>query len=138
MTTNHREKLDPALLRPGRADFHAFLNYASYKQMVELFLRFNPGEEKLANDFAKQLPEFKISMAKLQGHFLQYRNDPKKQVAKVKEVLNDQDTTEEMSVSEWLRRLNQSQYAKNFSEKKVYFVSDLRHFNDERMFPETF
>ena len=30
MTTNHREKLDPALLRPGRADYHAFLNYASY------------------------------------------------------------------------------------------------------------
>ena len=23
MTTNHREKLDPALLRPGRTDFHA-------------------------------------------------------------------------------------------------------------------
>jgi hypothetical protein len=59
-------------------------------------------------------------------------------VEKVKEILNDQDTTEEMSVSEWLRRLNQSQYAKNFSEKKVYFVTDLRHFNDERMFPETF
>lgn len=43
-----------------------------------------------------------------------------------------------MSVSEWLRRLNLSQYAKNFSEKKVYFVTDLRHFNDERMFPDTF
>jgi hypothetical protein len=41
------------------------LNYASYKQMVQLFLRFNPNDEKLANDFAKQLPEFKVSMAKL-------------------------------------------------------------------------
>lgn len=29
MTTNHREKLDPALLRPGRADVHIELNYAS-------------------------------------------------------------------------------------------------------------
>ena len=25
MTTNHREKLDPALLRPGRADYHVHL-----------------------------------------------------------------------------------------------------------------
>jgi len=30
MTTNHPEKLDPALMRPGRADFHALINYASY------------------------------------------------------------------------------------------------------------
>jgi len=30
MTTNHREKLDPALMRPGRADFHAYLGNASF------------------------------------------------------------------------------------------------------------
>ena len=65
MTTNHREKLDPALMRPGRADFHAYLGNASYSQMVGLFLRFYPKQEDLANDFAKRLPEFKLSMAKL-------------------------------------------------------------------------
>jgi chaperone BCS1 len=53
MTTNHRERLDPALLRPGRADFHAFLNNASYDQMKRLFLRFNPNEEQMAIEFAK-------------------------------------------------------------------------------------
>lgn len=78
MTTNHREKLDPALLRPGRADYHAFLNYASWDQMYRLFLRFNPGHESLARKFANALPECKISMAKLQGHFLEYKNDPTK------------------------------------------------------------
>jgi chaperone BCS1 len=31
MTTNHKEKLDQALLRPGRADVHVNLNYASEK-----------------------------------------------------------------------------------------------------------
>ena len=31
MTTNHKEKLDPALLRPGRCDFHVLLNNASYQ-----------------------------------------------------------------------------------------------------------
>jgi chaperone BCS1 len=30
LTSNHKDSLDPALLRPGRADFHAFLNYASH------------------------------------------------------------------------------------------------------------
>ena len=29
MTTNHKEKLDPALLRPGRADVHVELGLAS-------------------------------------------------------------------------------------------------------------
>jgi len=29
MTTNHKEKLDPALLRPGRADIHIELKNAS-------------------------------------------------------------------------------------------------------------
>lgn len=33
MTTNHKEKLDAALLRPGRADVHVKLNYASGVQM---------------------------------------------------------------------------------------------------------
>jgi hypothetical protein len=41
--------------------------------MVGLFLRFFPGKTEMANDFAKRLPEFKLSMAKLQGHFLKHR-----------------------------------------------------------------
>ena len=90
MTTNHREKLDPALLRPGRADFHAFLNYASYDQMYRLFLRFNPEHSEQAKKFANSLPECKISMAKLQGHFLKYKNDPIKQLNTVKEILDEQ------------------------------------------------
>lgn len=40
MTTNHREKLDPALLRPGRADMHVELNMASESQMKGLFRKF--------------------------------------------------------------------------------------------------
>jgi len=106
MTTNHREKLDPALMRPGRADFHARLNNASHDQMKRLFLNFNPGEEELAEKFARALPPLKISMAKLQGHFLKYRDEPLAQVDAVKEVLEDSATVDEMTVSEWLRRLN--------------------------------
>jgi len=76
MTTNHREKLDPALLRPGRTDFEVKLNNASYVQMERLFTRFNPGQTTMAEEFAQQLPEGKISMAKLQGHLMKYRDQP--------------------------------------------------------------
>ena len=40
MTTNHIEKLDPALKRPGRCDVTAKLDYASRSQMIRLFTRF--------------------------------------------------------------------------------------------------
>ena len=65
MTTNHREKLDPALMRPGRADYHVELTNATYDQITRLFLKFNPGKTEMAEEFGKSLPEKKLSMAKL-------------------------------------------------------------------------
>jgi chaperone BCS1 len=136
MTTNHREKLDPALMRPGRADYHVQLNNASHAQMSRLFLNFNPGEDQLAEDFARKLPEHKISMAKLQGHFLRYRDQPQKQVDRAKDILVDSASMDEMSVSEWLRRINMQKYAKGFADMKMYYVTDLRYLNDENLLKE--
>lgn len=65
MTTNHKENLDPALLRPGRADKHVYLDYASKNQAEKLFLRFFPEDKELAKKFAEILPDKKISMARL-------------------------------------------------------------------------
>ena len=52
MTTNHKERLDPALLRPGRADVHVNLNNASEKQIKGLFGRFYPEDIEKAQLFA--------------------------------------------------------------------------------------
>jgi len=40
MTTNHIERLDPALIRPGRVDLQEFIGDATPKQARRLFLRF--------------------------------------------------------------------------------------------------
>ena len=89
MTTNHREKLDPALLRPGRADMHVELNLASEKQMKGLFSKFFPeATDTEMQAFANELPEFKINMAKLQGHFLKYRDDLHGAIANAKSLLD--------------------------------------------------
>lgn len=87
MTTNHREKLDPALLREGRCDMQIMLNNASSSQMENLFKKFYPNKDQEALEFAESLPEFKISMAKLQGHFLKYRDQPQKTLENAQELM---------------------------------------------------
>ena len=45
-------------------------------------------------------------MAKLQGHFLKYRDAPELVLANAKEILEDVGTIDGMTAAEWLRRLN--------------------------------
>lgn len=56
----------------------------------------------------------------------------------VKDVLEDTVSVDEMPIVEWLRRLSLDHYAPNFIRHRIFFVSDLRHFNDEKCFYETF
>ena len=70
MTTNHLEKLDEALLRPGRIDYRLFLGRASDHQKVVLYRRFFPE----SSDFeAREFVEASRSaetMAEFQGLLL--------------------------------------------------------------------
>lgn len=44
LTMNYQDKLDEALIRPGRVDFEAYLGHMSQKSAEEIFLRmFEPG-----------------------------------------------------------------------------------------------
>lgn len=75
MTTNHLDKLDPALIREGRVDHKVEFPNATKDQARRLFVRFFPGELELSEFFSQSVPEGKCCMAKLQGHLLQYRDD---------------------------------------------------------------
>ncbi|ELR24879.1 ATPase, AAA domain containing protein [Acanthamoeba castellanii str. Neff] len=100
MTTNHREKLDPALTRPGRVDFALYVGLANRDQIERLFAYFyQPWEaeaeaeaeegkkevaarqehiererervRKMAIEFARL-----VSMASIQGYLLRFKLDP--------------------------------------------------------------
>lgn len=79
MTTNHLEKLDAALTRPGRVDKMSFIGNATESQAKELFLRFYEGKDSLAKEFTNKLKELDligvISPAALQGHFVLHKDD---------------------------------------------------------------
>lgn len=80
MTTNHRERLDPALIRPGRIDYNQHIGWCSdLHQARKLFLNFYPEHPHLADKFANQIVAAfpaKVSPAAIQGHFILYKHSP--------------------------------------------------------------
>jgi chaperone BCS1 len=82
MTTNHPERLDPALVRPGRVDRSFHLGHTTPDQARRLFAwfysggRHDPAVERWAHAFACRIPEGRICMAAIQEHLLRFRSDP--------------------------------------------------------------
>ncbi|MGD1883310.1 MAG: AAA family ATPase [Paracoccaceae bacterium] len=76
MTTNHKEKLDPALIRPGRADVHTELGLVSAATARRLFERFFPEEFDLASAFEQRLGGQTFSPAQIPGWLLSNSSDP--------------------------------------------------------------
>lgn len=79
MTTNHIERLDPALIRPGRVDVKEYIGDATDYQLRGLFKRFYANvDDALADKFIKKVRDNykKVSMAQIQGLFMFYKESP--------------------------------------------------------------
>lgn len=70
-TTNHIEKLDDALLRPGRFDLTEKIDYADEDMVLRMFNKFYPEFE--INSIKLQ---DKISLAQVENCFLMNKNNP--------------------------------------------------------------
>ena len=87
LTTNHKLKLDPALIRPGRIDRQYKIDKMDKVQIVEFFKLFYPKSLVDAKKFANKLEVNKYTPAQLQEYFID-RPDVKialKEVNKIKE-----------------------------------------------------
>ena len=90
MTTNHIEKLDPALVRPGRVDVKHYLGNASKIQIEKMFEKFFPevAGENIVQEFSNAIGDNNVSMAELQGYLLLFKNNPKLSLVHLDDWLN--------------------------------------------------
>ncbi|XBW36789.1 hypothetical protein QEN19_002366 [Hanseniaspora menglaensis] len=90
MTTNHPEKLDAAILRPGRIDFKQYIGNATLYQMEKMFLKFYPNEFEKCQQFMEYCKtvdkKSHISTAQLQGIFVMNKNDCDGSIEMIKQV----------------------------------------------------
>jgi len=100
MTTNFPEKLDDALIRPGRIDMKVNFTKATRSQICELFTRmYSPDGhpstlatselKEVAEKFAAKLEENSLTPAEIQGFLLTRKTDPMKALREV-EAWTDQ------------------------------------------------
>lgn len=85
MTTNHPDKLDPALIRAGRIDRKFELPNANKSQVKQMYERFYPDSEN-SEEFATDVDKFGVSMAQVQGHFLRFRHSCRDARSHIKEI----------------------------------------------------
>ncbi|TNN68539.1 Mitochondrial chaperone BCS1 [Liparis tanakae] len=90
MTTNFIDRLDPALIRPGRVDLKQYIGNCTRQQLAQMFRRFYPDEPASDGErFAERAlaAHSEVSAALVQGHFLLHKRDPAGAVDNVAQMM---------------------------------------------------
>ena len=85
-------RLDPALIRPGRVDIKAKVDYCTEYQLQTMFERFYPdAPPQHARQFAERVlaTAKTISPAEIQGYFMLYKDSGQQAVDNAESILKN-------------------------------------------------
>ena len=88
-TTNHKEKLDPALLRPGRMDLHIHMGYctpAGFRKLATTYLGIK--DDKLLCCIDDLIKSIEVTPAEVAQQLMIKSDDPKAAIQGFIEFLN--------------------------------------------------
>jgi chaperone BCS1 len=83
VSSNHRDRLDPALIRPGRIDVDVTFGHATQDQATTMFRRFFPDRADAAERFGSLMPEGRLSTAWVQALLTKHAQDPDAAIAEM-------------------------------------------------------
>lgn len=91
MTTNHIDRLDEALKRPGRMDMIVHFDYVTADQIKQMFLKLIPHQKHKLNSFIEKTSGLTLTTAMLQKFFVDNLDsiDITKEVPKLKTICED-------------------------------------------------
>lgn len=100
MTTNYIDNLDSALIRPGRIDYKLSFDFATKKQVKNMFEYFLPNQIENFDKFYKKINKYNITTSSLQKFLFENRNcsDINNQIIidKFIEIIKDNNKSESM------------------------------------------
>jgi hypothetical protein len=98
LTTNYKEHLDKALIRPSRVDFILEFGKAEKKQINEMFNKFFPDRKSDFEKFYKKIDFLELRTCILQQFFMEckFNNKDIFNVKRIKEIINEMDNSKKV------------------------------------------
>jgi len=98
LTTNYKEHLDKALIRPSRVDFILEFGKAKKEQINEMFNKFFPDRKSDFEKFYKKIDFLELRTCILQQFFMEckFNNKDIFNVKRIKEIINEMDNSKKV------------------------------------------